>query len=694
MGVSLYSYGLYRNSNFSVMRKKSWLSEVVRILSLCVIISLVGMCYWSSLIQEEKLQKLSRSIHLLEEKVKNIPSQIQKERILPKTTSSGAHFLETDPYYEKTLPQQLGPSFTPHGTLRLAQIGKADNLHPFSEWAHVSEWIGYAQRGIMGLQFGSYQRFCPDIALSVDEDDAPDRPQAFFTIHLREDVFWEPLESAHFPPEVHLADHFLQRHPVTAHDFVFFFQAVKNPYVDVPTAVTLRQLLENIESVVAIDDHTLRITYTKTKVEKDRYELPVVAKIRIAMIRPLARSVYQYAVDGSKLCVHDESPGFYAKSSVWAQQFAHHFSIRVIPSCGAYIFDGATDRMIRFRRNPNFYDSYQALYDAVEVLLVDSPDSMWRHFMEQKIDVCVVPPGNLRELERFQKSPFCMSQKEKGHEVKTLEYLARSFSYLALNMQRSCFESKKVRQAFSMAVDYRRLIHQILYDQAEAITGPFFKESKAYNAAIHEWQYDPEAAKRLLAEDGWYDADGDGIVEKERDGKRVPFRFSLLFYVKNPITKAYCEMLSTYFKEIGVGCHLKGVDFADLSAAVEDKNFDALFLAWQLAPPPEDPDQLWHSNGALKKGSSNLVGFADERVDHAIERLRFEKEEEKRLQLYHEVHAILHEDAPYLYLYSPKTTLAYWSWIENLMIPKEHPELIPGADVVEPSVLVTWKKRE
>ena len=48
-------------------------------------------------------------------------------------------------------------------------------------------------------------------------------------------------------------------------------------------------------------------------------------------------------------------------------------------------------------------------------------------------------------------------------------------------------------------------------------------------------------------------------------------------YVKNPTTKAICEYISTALKEMGICATLNGVDITDLSAAFDDKNFDALF---------------------------------------------------------------------------------------------------------------------
>ena len=104
---------------------------------------------------------------------------------------------------------------------------------------------------------------------------------------------------------------------------------------------------------------------------------------------------------------------------------------------------------------------------------------------------------------------------------------------------------------------------------------------------------------------------GTGVRSKLINGIKVPFDFTLTYFVKNPTTKSICEYIATSLKEIGVNCHLNGVDTADLSATFEDKNFDAICLGWMLGTPPEDPSQIWYSSGAKEKGSSNAIGFSN-----------------------------------------------------------------------------------
>jgi len=672
------------------MKKHSPLTALFRYTAWLVVACLLGMIYWSSLIQEERLQELREQVNTLERELQTIP---ENQPIAEKTKTKSLidpdlkNLLEDDPFFTETLPKLLGPKFRPKGTLRLATIGNPENLHPFSQWAQVNEWIGYCEGAVGTAKFGFYERLAQDFAIKMEERKGDNPDETSFWIHLRDDIFWQPLEARHFPNDITLAPHFLQKQPVTAHDFAFFWDALMNSHVDVPSAVTLRFLLRDITQVEVLDDHTFKVV-CRLKNGKLSYTLP----FYLAQLRPLARHVFQYNPDGSKICPEDATKDFYRTSSTWAQSFANHFATRVIVSCGPWIFDGMDDKEIRFRKNPDFYSPVHALYDGLEIYLLETQEALFRDFLAQKLDICTINPQSLVELERYLESDEYKAQNAKGNSICRLDFLARQFSYIGWNEKNPLFASKKVRMALTLAIDRERLIRQNLNGQAQEITGPFFYGSSEYDANIPPLVYDPEQAKRLLASEGWVDSVGDGILHKVVDGQKLDFSFSLIYFVKDPRAKINCEQIAQSLKEIGIECRLMGMDLADISAAFEDKQFDALCLGWALGTPPEDPRQLWHSEGANVKGSSNMIGFQNAAVDKIIEELETESDSAKRKQLYRQLHAIFYEEQPYTFLYTAKATLLSWSWIENIFIPKERQDLVPGAVVEQPSYIYSWRR--
>lgn len=681
------------------------------------------MLYWSSVLIENDMQDLKSELVQIRNDINNLETKMEMHAInaAPSNPSSPApseatpkpnaislrarphmdaqypNILQHDPFYQTVLPKLLGPNFKPKGILQTASIGKPNNLHPFSNWSQVSAWTDLCSASLSQLKFGIYETMAPELAIKMEARPMHDSDLPEFWVHLRENIFWEPLRQDYFSENIQLAPHFLKRHKVTSEDFKFYFDALMNPSMQEPGAVALRTYLSDIDSIEIIDDLTFVVRWKTVDVTdsegKTTKKIKYVAKQLTGSLRPLASFVYKYFPDGQKIIEDDSDANTYLTNSVWAANFTQHWAKNIIPSCGAYIFEGMTEREIRFKRNPNYYQHLAALINEIEDHFKESPDNVWQDFQINQLDTYSLQPSQLKELDSFLKSPQYKEQDVEGSQVKRLDYFGNSFIFIGWNEAKPYFNSKKVRQALTMAIDRKRIIHQILNDQGVEITGPFALNSPAYDKSIQPWPFDLDAAKNLLEEEGWFDSNGDGMIDKEIDGKKTPFQFSLTYFVKNPTTKAICEYISTTLKEIGIQCSLNGVDIADLSAAFDEKSFDALCLGWSLGTPPEDPKQIWDSSGAKEKGSSNAIGFANEEVDKIIQKLQFESDQDKRIKLYHRLHAILHEEAPYTFLYCPKISLLYRSRVQNVFIPLDRQDLIPGANIAEPSSRIYWLKK-
>jgi peptide/nickel transport system substrate-binding protein len=697
------------------MKKEPLLLYFTRLLLTIGILIMMALLYWSSLIIEEKLQITNSELEEIKKEINEIQSDNNKilgtinnlpseppldnsNEKQPKTTKEITYennLLTPDPFYEKTLPQLLGPNFKPHGKRREGTVGKPDNLQPFTSWAQVVEWNELCIPTLAALKTGIYETYAPSaaVAMVVRKNE---KGQDEYWIKLREDLFWAPLKQNHFGDRVVLAPQFLQPHQVTAHDFKFYFDAFMNKGVEESEAVTMRNEYVDVEEFKVIDDFTFTIRWKTHPVQqKDgttEYKTKYRSKLLTAGLKPLPRFVYQYFANGKKIVEEDSHPDFYRNSPIWAQNFSHHWANNVIVGCGPWIFDGMTDREIKFKRNHDYYNPLAALTSSYSIVFKSTTDGIWEEFKQGTLDLYIIPPYQLADLYNFLRSEPYQLQEKEGNKINSLEYLTRAYTYIGWNEAKPYFKSKKVRQALTMAIDRERIIRQNLNGMGLQTTGAFFPLSPSYDPSIKPYPFDPAKALELLHAEGWFDSTGSGILTKEIDGKQVPFQFTLNYFVKNLNSKAICEYVATSLKEIGIQCIPNGLELADISKIFEDKNFDSLYLAWQLSTPPEDPRQLWYTSG--QRGSSNSIGFSNKEVDAIIDALEYEYDENKRIELFHQFDAILHDEAPYTFLYVPKTTLVYRDYLQNVFIPADRQDLIPGANVGEPISNLYWIKEK
>jgi len=679
----------------------------VKFIFSCLLLLLLGMLYWSSSLQEQDLKTMRRELKEMRAETSLLSQKLRHyHHITPTTESVNSetasqidpkypNLLDEDLYFSNTLPNMLGESFQPQGTLKQALIGRPSNLHPFNSFRDVSNMHNMCTVHIADLKFGQYETMAPDMAIKIEARPRADLPDIQeYWVHLRKDVYWEPLNAADFPDGFDLAPQFLKKHLVTAHDFKFFYDALMNPYIHEGKAASLRTYFSDIEEIIVMDPQTFVVRWTPHTTENDEDEQ--VQKIKYTALgltgslQPLPRFVYQYFADGQKIIEEDADPNTYRNNSVWAQNFTYHWAKNVIVSCGAFLFNGMNDEAISFTRNPHHYNPYAVLVESVKYTFKESFDAIWQDFKAGKIDLCTLSPNQLMELNSFIESAEYQTQQAEHKSIQALDYVDLSYYYIGWNQAKPFFASKKVRKAMTMALDRDRIIEQNLNKMAIPITGPFFRYSSAYDIAVSAWTYHPEEARRLLDEEGWIDMDGDGIRDKMIDGQKVPFRFKLCYYVKSLTTRVIAEYITTAFREIGVDCELCGLEIADLSRQFDDKSFDAICMGWKQGTPPEDPRQLWHSIGAKEKGSSNAIGFANDQADRLIDSLNYEYDQSRRIQQYHQLHQIIHKEAPYTFLYTPKVRLLYREYVHNLFIPREREDLIPGADIPEPNTQVIW----
>lgn len=676
--------------------------KIFNIIFSLAIVAILVMLYWSSVLVEEDLKALKNETALLRRDVtERLIAPAPEALSTPNSTSvnrsqidpSLPNLLEEDPFYTTTLPKMLGSNFKPHGIRHDAVLGRPENLHPFAGWINPATWTRQCSVSVARLQFGKFETFAPDMAIKVEERKNATTGAVEFWVHLRDGVYWQPLRPSFFSDGFQLSLHFQKKHQVTAEDFKFYLDAIMNPYVQESGALASRTLYNEIDELVVVDPLTFIVRWRGKLVEdKDGKTVPrikYIAKSLTGGLAPLASFVYKYFSDGTKIVEEDADPNTYRTNSVWAQNFSQHWAKQVIVSCGPWTFDGMSEEGIKFKRNPNHYFPYDVLVNGLEITFKNTFEAAFNDFKTGRLDTYYAQPEQLTE---FQK----LIDEKKGNGdngISKIPYLYRAYNYIGWNEVRPYFRSKAVRQALTLAIDRKRIIRQNLNGMGIEITGTFYPYSKENDASLMPWPYDPQRAKHLLEEEGWYDQNGDGIIEKEIEGQMVPFKFSLTYFVRNTTSKAICEYVATALREIGIQCDLSGVDNADLSAAFEGKSFDAIFLGWSLGTPPTDPRQLWHSSGAKEPGSSNGIGFANAEVDKIIDQLDYEDNPTKRIALYHEFGRIIYDEAPYVFLYAPYRNLAYYNYVQNVFLPTERPDLVPGADIAEPSFDVMWLKK-
>jgi peptide/nickel transport system substrate-binding protein len=407
------------------------------------------------------------------------------------------------------------------------------------------------------------------------------------TFKLRQDIKWH------------------DGYPFTSADVLFTYQAMINPKTPAP----FKEGFLVVKSVDAPDAYTVRVLYDK----------------------PYARAVETWGT--SILPKH------------LLQSFADAGTLRESPQnsqpvgTGPYRFqEWKPGEKVVLVANPDYYEGRPYL-SRIVYRVIPSQATIFLELKANGVDYV----NTLTGIQYARQTEYPAFRKA-YHKFR---YPASDYTFLGFNLKDPRFADRRVRQAFAHAINKQELIDGVRLGLAREATGPIRPGTWAYTDKVARFDYDPEKAKALLAEAGWKDRDGDGVVE-DRSGK--PFTLTIRTNQGNDERKKIAEIVQQRLKEVGIQADIQLIEWAAfIKEFVKPRRFEVVVLGLGTGI---DPDQfvVWHSS---QRGPDqmNRTGYDNPEVDKLLEAGRMSCVQSERVRYYHRIQEILAEDLPMIFLY-------------------------------------------
>jgi len=226
--------------------------------------------------------------------------------------------------------------------------------------------------------------------------------------------------------------------------------------------------------------------------------------------------------------------------------------------------------------------------------------------------------------------------------------MPRYFAAFFNQTQSKPLADKNVRIALSHATDKNTLLSEIWADHGDVIHSPILPDMLGYDPNTPAYQYDQERAKQLLNEAGWTDSDNNGV----RDKKGVQLAFTLTTLDTSELTRT-AEMLKAMWETIGAKVEIRSLDGSSLrEQAIRPRSYEILLFGYELAPDP-DPFSFWHSSQRFDPWP-NLALYNNKEADKLLEEARQKTDPARRAELYNAFQKTLVQDAPAIFLVSPR----------------------------------------
>ena len=273
-----------------------------------------------------------------------------------------------------------------------------------------------------------------------------------------------------------------------------------------------------------------------------------------------------------------------------------------------------------------------------------------------------------------------------------------------LNLRRSQFQDRRVRQAFNLAFNFEWANKNLFYGQYARV-GSYFQGSELaapnkppegreleilnevkdgippevfteshqnpVNDTPDDMRSNLRKAVQLLKEAGWEVKNG--VLTNVKTGQSMRVEFLLVSPLFERIVQPYLRNL----ERLGIKGAIRMVDSAQYTRRLNVFDYDIIVGNFaQSDSPGNEQRDYWGSEAADREGSMNLIGVKSPAIDKLIDQVIFAKDREELVAATRALdRVLLWNDFVVPQWYSPKVRIAYWNRYDQ---PNTLPALTPG----------------
>lgn len=408
--------------------------------------------------------------------------------------------------------------------------------------------------------------------------------------------------------------------PLTAKDVAFTYNLVM-AHEDFPT---LHSYTEHFVSVEAPDDKTVVITLDEA--------IPnIESKLVFLYIFP--EHIWKEHAEGEATAAFE--------------------NLEMIGSGPFKMLEYKPNEFIRLGVNKDYYNG-TANIDEVIFQIFSSNDALVQSLKTGQIDLITGVPNTSVELLQADQNVKVVSGAPLSPDLADIIFNIADPENCPTDDGGLCtghpaLRDKQVRLALAHATDKQKIIDIILLGLGEpgiALIPSGLGEW--FNSDIKDYEFNLDTANQLLDDAGYKDADGDGVREMP-DGTN-PLIFRMSWPSSDTTAPRMAELLSETWGKVGVKLEMQAVE-SDALTAKCCPTFDYDIILWGWVADP-DPNTLLiiPTTDQIPTGY-NETGYSNPRYDELYEAQGSELDHAKRLEMVHEMQAIIHEDVPYIIPY-------------------------------------------
>jgi len=376
--------------------------------------------------------------------------------------------------------------------------------------------------------------------------------------------------------------------PYTSKDFEFGWQIAKHPEFPMPDRL-VPDLIAKIETP---DDRTLVIHWN------DLYNEAYA--IQYTHVRAFPRHLLLDAFTGGDMKA-------FANLPYWNKNFIGAGAYRVVE------WDGGTRMELEaFKEFP----LGRPKIERVTYKTVEDTNTNLAAVLAGEVDFC------MRSTISFDGAMILRDQWEKQGKGKVLISPA-SWTWLSLSRDNPMFADVRVRRALLHAIDRDAMVQNLFRGEKVVSHLPLSRVRKSYKNALAAstiYKFDPERAKKLLAEAGWKPG-SDGVLANGK-GERLEFEFRVTAERRDH--EQAQAVIADYWKKIGVRTNIKNMPNRLLNSSDNRNRWPGAYIGSHNVTVEEWQERFHSKNiptAENKFAPENVSGWSDPKKDAILDEL-------------------------------------------------------------------------
>jgi len=481
------------------------------------------------------------------------------------------------------------------GEFSEALIGSPLYINPILAQSHID-----ADQDLSTLIFSGLLKYDKNLELVPDlaEKYEISEDQKTYTFYLKDNAKWHDGQK------------------LTASDVVFTILSIQNPDFKSP----LFRSFEGVK-VEKVDDYTVKFTLSE----------PYAAFLNVLTVGILPQHLwYDIPPLSAKLAVYNQKPigsGPYKFKSLIKEKSGVIKAYTLEKNKNYYAQEPYIDKIV-FK----FYPDYDTAINALNNKEVQNLSYLPKEYLEKN--------KNKREINLY--------------NINLSQYTAIFFN----QKNNEFLKDKDIREALSYAIDKNKIIEDVLQNQGQIIDGPILPGFLGYNTDIKKYEYNPEKAVELLANNGW--ALTDEIFHKKDQELKIT-----LTTVDQAVNVKTANLIKEFWNNIGVNVELQIVSKDDIeNQVINPRNYQALLYGEIIGYDP-DLFPFWHSSQRDYPGV-NLANYVNRKADQLLEEARLTNDPKIRDGKYREFQDLMIDDLPAIFLFNPTYTYPVTTKIKGI----------------------------